>query len=353
MRRLSGPNAAVVECGEISEVTLRDACSWRGVAREGGCGNEFSERRNLPMRWEIAKVVRQSIAVGLAWVFLVMALYFIGEAAIGWAAAEADGPPQPAHQWRVIATVNYSSGSYGADSRTNILYAPMTVRRVFRDGDVSLTIPFLSISGTGAVRLVGGVPTRTSSAIAGPVGTLAAVSRGGKGPGASPLAAATTDSGLGDMILRGRYYLIEESSVMPLVAVTGRVKLPTADADRGLGTGEFDEGVGVELTKTLAERWLAYLDGGYTLIGDAPGTNFNNQWWYDVGVGYDVTESLHMSVFYEEYRALVNTVNNARDVLAVANYVVDDTVHLTGSLLVGLSNGAPNYGLGGGVRFRF
>lgn len=290
----------------------------------------------------------------MARVCLLVALSFFWEGLVSWAdAAEVEGPSQAAPQWRVIATVNYSSGSYGADSRTNILYAPMTVRRVFRDGDVSLTIPFLSISGTGAVRLVGGVPTRTSSAIAGPVGALAAVSRGGKGPGASPLAAATTDSGLGDMILRGRYYLIEESSVMPLVAVTGRVKLPTADADRGLGTGEFDEGAGVELTKTLGDRWLAYLDGGYNLAGDAPGTNFNNQWWYDVGVGYDVTESLHMSVFYEEYRALVNTVNNARDLLAVANYVVDDTVHLTGSLLVGLSNGAPNYGLGGGVRFRF
>ena len=131
------------------------------------------------------------------------------------------------------------------------------------------------------------------------------------------------------------------------------MKLPTADADRGLGTGEFDEGAGVELTKRLADRWLTYLAGGYNIIGDAPGTNFNNQWWYDVGIGHDVTDNLHMSVFYEEYRALVDTVNNARDLLTLANYAVDDTVHLTGSLLVGLSNGAPNYGLGGGVRFRF
>jgi len=139
---------------------------------------------------------------------------------------------------------------------------------------------------------------------------------------------------------------------MPLVAITGRVKLPTVDADRGLGTGEFDEGAGVELTKRFTDRWLAYLAGGYNIIGDAPGTNFNNQWWYDVGIGHDVTDNLHMSVFYEEYRALVNTVNNARDLLALANYAVDDTVHLTSSLLVGLSNGAPNYGFGGGVRFR-
>lgn len=271
----------------------------------------------------------------------------------GVAAAVDERLPQAAPQWRLSATVNYSSGSYGTDSRTSILYAPVTVRRVFRDGDVSLTIPYVSISGTGAVRLVGGVPTRTSSASVSPVGSVAAVSGGGKGTGSRPLSSATTDSGLGDLILRGRYYLIEESDSAPLVALIGRVKLPTADADRGLGTGEFDEGVGVELTKSLTERWLAFLDAGYNIIGDAPGTNFNNQWWYDVGMGYDVTDNFNLSVFYEEYRAVVNGVNNARDLLALTNYVVNDTVHLTGSLLIGLSNGAPNYGVGCGVRFRF
>lgn len=285
---------------------------------------------------------------------LAVVLTVMGAGLTRWAdAAENEGPPHPPPQWRVSATVNYSSGSYGTDSRTSILYAPMTVRRIFRDGDVSLTIPFVSISGTGAVRLVGGVPTRTSSATASPVAALAGGPGNGKSPGSSPLSSSTTDSGLGDIILRGRYYLIEESTIMPLVAITGRVKLPTADAGSGLGTGEFDEGAGVELTKSLTNRWLAFLDAGYNIIGDAPGTNFNNQWWYDVGVGYDVTDNLNMSVFYEEYCALVNTVSNARDLLALTNYVVNDTVHLTGSLLVGLSNGAPNYGFGGGVRFRF
>lgn len=290
--------------------------------------------------------IRRGILLGVA-------LTVLATGTADWvAAAEDDHQPQPVPQWRVSTTVNYSSGSYGTNSRTNILYAPVTVRRMFRDGDVSLTIPLVSISGTGSVRLVGGTPTRTSTT-ASPTGSVAAVSGGGKRPGSSPLSSSTTDSGLGDMLLRGRYYLVEESTILPLVAITGRIKLPTADADRGLGTGEFDEGVGMELTKSLGAQWLAYLDGGYNIIGDAPGTNFNNQWWYDVGIGYDVTDNLHMSVFYEEYRALVNTVSNARDLLALTNYIVSDAVHLTGSLLIGLSNGAPDYGIGVGVRFRF
>lgn len=281
-------------------------------------------------------------------------LLIIGAWSYSWAPdIEETRQPQPTPQWRVSATVNYSSGSYGTDARTNILYAPLTVRRIFQNGDVSLTIPFVSISGTGAVRLVGGMPTRTSSSTASSIGALASTTGGGKGTGSRPLSSATTDSGLGDIILRGRYYLVEESDIVPLVALTGRVKMPTADADRGLGTGEFDEGAGMELTKTLMDRWLAFLDGGYTIIGDAPGTNFNNQWWYDVGVGYDVTDTFNISLFYEEYRALVATVNNPRDLLALTHYVASNAVHLTGSLLVGLSNGAPNYGVGAGIRFRF
>lgn len=282
-------------------------------------------------------------------------LALIVEGRTGWAAVAEDvGPPKPTPKWRVMATVNYSSGSYGTDSRTNIVYAPMTIRRIFRDGDVSLTIPFISISGTGAVRLVGGVPTRTGNVARTTTAAPAdAGAKKGKSPGDIPLTSATTDSGVGDIILRGRYYLIEESTILPLVALTGRIKFPTADADRGLGTGEFDEGVGVELTKRLASRWLGYLDGGYNFIGDAPGTDFHNQWWYDVGIGYDVTDNLHTSVFYEEYRALVNTVNNARDLLALAQYVVNDKVRVTGSALVGLSNGAPNYGVGVGIRLQF
>jgi hypothetical protein len=287
-------------------------------------------------------------------IVLVVVLALIGEGSTECAvAAEAEGPPRPSPQWRVSATVNYSSGSYGTDSKTNIVYAPMTIRRIFRDGDLSLTIPFISISGTGAVRLVGGVPTRTGNVTGTTAAPAGAGAGRGKSPGATPLSSSTTDSGFGDIILRGRYYLIEESTILPLVALTGRIKFPTADADRGLGTGEFDEGVGVELTKRLAALWLAYLDGGYNFIGNAPGTDFHNQWWYDAGIGYDVTDNLHMSVFYEEYRALVNTVNNARDLFALANYVVTDRVRVTGSALAGLSNGAPNYGFGVGIRLQF
>ena len=44
-------------------------------------------------------------------------------------------------------------------------------------------------------------------------------------------------------MLHGRYYLVDEGKFLPLIAVVGRIKAPTADDSKGLGTGEWDEGI--------------------------------------------------------------------------------------------------------------
>jgi outer membrane putative beta-barrel porin/alpha-amylase len=256
--------------------------------------------------------------------------------------------PSPDYNWQVGVAPTYTSGTYGSDTRTNIFYLPFSVKRFFPDGDITLVVPYVSIEGTGAVRLVGGVGTRTSKSPGSGSGT-------GKGKKVTdtPQDTASSSSGLGDVILRGRYYLVEETSTMPLIALTARVKMPTADADAGLGTGEFDEGLGVEFTKKLSERWRGFLDGGYTVIGDPEGVTFRNQWWYDIGAGYDVNKNLNLSLYYEEYRALVTTINNSRDLFFSAFFKPTSALRCTGSFLVGLSNGAPNYGLTAGLGYRF
>ncbi len=261
--------------------------------------------------------------------------------------------PTPDFSWQVGVAPTYTSGKYGTDTRTNIFYVPFSVKRLFRDGDITLVIPYVSIEGTGAVRLVGGVGTRTSKTQGGGNGASSGGTGKGKKVTDTPQNTATSASGLGDLILRGRYYLVEETSVMPLVALTARIKMPTADADAGLGTGQFDEGVGVEFTKKLSDRWIGFLDGGYTFIGDPAGVEFRNQWWYDIGAGYDVNKQVNLSLYYEEYRALVTTVNNARDLLFSALFKPTSAVRCTGSFMVGLSNGAPNYGLTAGLSYRF
>ena len=306
------------------------------------------------MKWTVLQASRFGVRKSRTphWSFLLlgflMMVPFGGTSSATAAESSSTNGPAPDYHWQAGVAPTYTSGTYGTGTRTNIFYVPFSVKRLFPDGDITLVVPYVHIEGTGAVRLVGGVGTRTSKTQGSGSGT-------GKGKKITdtPQDTSSSTSGLGDMILRGRYYLVEETSTMPLIALTARIKMPTADADAGLGTGEFDEGIGVEFTKKLSNRWRGFVDGGYTFIGDPEGVNFRNQWWYDIGAGYDMNTNVNLSLYYEEYRAVVPTVNNARDLFFSVLFKPTSALRCTGSFLVGLSNGAPNYGLTTGLSYRF
>jgi hypothetical protein len=218
---------------------------------------------------------------------------------------------------------------------------------MFDNGDVTLIIPYLSVTGDCDVTLLSGVPNKTGGTC--PTRTIAG------GRQVRTTVTRTTESGIGDVLLQGRYYLLDEDKkgFLPTIAVLARIKFPTADRDRGLGTGEFDEKLGVQLSKTLTEQWIAFADLGYTFIGSPPGVDLKNQWNYDVGIGYYFTPSLLGSVYYEEWTAVVSGFDNPRDLYFDATYTVTPAFRLNAGLLVGLSSGAPDYGVIGGVSYRF
>lgn len=261
-----------------------------------------------------------------------------------------DAADQPSDQkvqdWQVGFSPTYMSGNYGTSSTTSITYLPLSIRRLYDNGDLTFTVPYICITGDGAVTVLNGVPNRVSKS-----GTSTGGGKSKKPGNVEPT--SSTDCGIGDLVFRGRYYLVDEHGPVPTVAVTGRVKIPTADADRGLGTGRFDESFGVEMSKTLIGKWIGFVDFGYTFIGDPQDVNLRNQWYYDFGAGYNVTNKLLLSMYYEEYRALVEGLSNPRDLLFALNYKATSALRFNASILVGLSSGAPDYGLTGGVSWRF
>lgn len=280
------------------------------------------------------------------------------------------GPVKPVQNWQVGFTPSYSSGKFGTDTTSSFFYAPLSIRRLFKDGDVTLVIPFVTATTDGRTTLVGGNATRiddNGGSNSGPGGGGGSDDDGGcsgKGStvsgkdrvcGLTTRAAGqkVTTAGLGDIILRGRYYVVEEKDLIPLIAVTGRMKLPTASASQGLGTGAFDYGAGVEISKMLGEKWIAFLDGGYNVIGDPEDINFQNQHWYDVGAGYYFTRDVLVSAYYEEYRSILRGFVNARDMFLAANYTASAAWRFSGGVTLGLSDGAPDFALTVGTSYRF
>lgn len=92
----------------------------------------------------------------------------------------------------------------------------------------------------------------------------------------------SSNEGLGDVFLNAKVAILKENSAPGLgVLVFG--KLPTADEDEGLGTGEADYGIKLLLSKHLSTVGL-HLNAGYTVIGDPDYYDLDDVVNYGVGV---------------------------------------------------------------------
>jgi hypothetical protein len=248
-----------------------------------------------------------------------------------------DQGPKPS--WQVGASAFYATGKYGTAVQTDTLYTPVSLRRLFDNGDLTLVLPYVTVTSNCGVTVVSGEPLRT--------GGLCRPTPSGTLPG------RVTNSGVGDLLLIGRYYLVDEQGLMPSVMVSGRIKAPTADRDRGLGTGEWDEGVGLGLTKLITSKLVGFTDVGYTFIGKPEGFNLRDQWSYDLGLGYYFFPTVLVSLYYEEARAVVPGFENPRDVFLAARWRVTRDFRLNAGFEKGLSDGAPDYGANVGASMRF
>lgn len=241
--------------------------------------------------------------------------------------------PAPAESdWRLSASVNYETGDYGTGIDTDTLYMPLTIKRYLTRGNVSLTVPYIRQTNTGLVTVIDGVGVKIRRK--------------------RVLITENTESGLGDIILRGGLYLLD--SPRHGLTLTGRIKLPTADEEKGLGTGEFDETVGLEFAALLRPPWTLYLDTYYTFIGEPPGADFKNRFSFDMGLGRQLTESVSGSLYYEESTSIVEGTENLRDIMAsievrLNKFKASRDVRLFVGAYVGLTQSSPDYGLSVGL----
>lgn len=240
--------------------------------------------------------------------------------------------------WRSFSnSVNYSVGDYGTGKDTSLVYIPFTLGVTPLDRLwLTLTVPYIHQTTQNVVITGGGVAARN----------------GAGGKFARP-ARSTTESGLGDVLLKGSYVLVREQDLIPEIAPYVKIKFPTADEDRGLGTGEFDETVGVDLSKRLIETLFGYLTLSYTFIGDPPGTDFRNSFGWSIGAAYAVMPPLSVFGFLEGSTAIARGQADPVELRVGAEYKLTKALKLTGSVTRGLTDGAADWGVSAGLALRF
>jgi hypothetical protein len=157
--------------------------------------------------------------------------------------------------------------------------------------------------------------------------------------------ARTTEQGIGDVNLSAKYSLLDDRDYFAGLDVTGKLKIPTADEDKFLGSGKTDFGLNLEAYKTI-NNWTPYWNVGYKWKGDPDRINYNNVWSTSLGTDYKLNRDLTLGASYFWQRKVTRFSDNGQEASIYANYYVNDTNKLNFYLLAGSGNSSPNWGTG-------
>lgn len=218
------------------------------------------------------------------------------------------------------AGLHYSSGDYGTGSTTRITSLAATARYDSGPWTYRATVPYLRVDGdTSVIPGVGRV-------------------RGGAG-------SSSTESGLGDIVLGATYAAYYDAASTFGVDLTGKVKLPTADENKGLGTGEADFVFLVDFYRTF-DRVTGFAGIGYHILGDAPGLPLDNVWSANLGASYKLDERDSAGVSLDGRERAAPGSARQRELTGFFTRKLDRFWKAQAYALIGLADGSPDWGFG-------
>jgi hypothetical protein len=240
---------------------------------------------------------------------------------------------QAAGEWQAGAGLHYSTGDYGAAADTEITSLAFTAQRETGPWRWKLTVPILEVTGPATV--IPGIGNVGSASARGQRGT--ATRRG-------------TATGLGDITGAATYAFVARSDFA--LDGTARVKLPTADEDEGLGTGETDFGFQADAYFTV-DRLTPFVGVGYTFFGDPAGVRLDDAMNYTVGATYrvDARDSAGLSLDGRE-RVSPGSAEQ-RELVGFWTRRFSGAWKAQLYVLLGLADGSPDYGMGASATYAF
>ena len=248
----------------------------------------------------------------------------------------------------------FASGEYGTGIRTDSVYMPFTVAVYPTERlDFSLELPFVYQSSSAVVagQFMGmqGQSVGTQSVMAAMNGSTM-----GSGPMTSASAGEVNNSqyGLGDVKLKAGYVLYTEEKYVPAIRPNFYVKIPTANKNKFLGTGAFDEGFAVELTKWFGD-WFADGEVGYALQGKSSVITVKDYLYYYAGGGYQLTDRLRPMLFLKGSTPTVDGASSLLEARLRGKYKLTEHTGIDGYLAKGIEKASPDYGMGLAVSYEF
>jgi hypothetical protein len=226
-------------------------------------------------------------------------------------------------QFRVISGFDYSSGKYQDQTETTMLYIPyfasLTQGRLTWKAGVS----WIRIDGPGSVIDGGLVPSGRTT---------------------------RQESGPGDTWVSLSYQMEAFPAELGFLDITGKLKIPTADEDKGLGTGKFDEVLQIDYMYPC-DRLTPMASLSYKHRGDPAAYNLKNTFSLSVGADWRQTGKLHLGASLDYQQASVSGLEDPLELFGYLSYRSSRRWTLMPYLYFGLSEGSPD--AGGGMQLIF
>jgi hypothetical protein len=231
------------------------------------------------------------------------------------------------NELRLGVGADYTRGTYGGSHETTTLAIPFTARYETERWTYKATLPFLEVKGP-------------SSFVPG----LGNVDNSGK-PKRRNFAGTSSQSGIGDTTLSATYNAVYNDDLESGVDLTGRVKLPTADAARGLGTGSTDFSAQIDLYRTF-DRVTVFGDVGYYWFGHSDYVELKNAMNYGFGASQKMNDRDSVGLSLDGRQKASVGGAPQRELTFFWNRRLERDVRLQAYALVGLAKGSPDFGVG-------
>lgn len=158
--------------------------------------------------------------------------------------------------------------------------------------------------------------------------------------------------GLSDIYLFGNFKMIGKTRTPSGIFLNTQVKIPVANFEKGLGSGEYDYGLSLSFKKSL-NTFNIFSDIGYLVLGDTEEFEFINPLTWGVGVGKSMNNGkFYTLLYYKQYTKIIKDYESPRQLSVGINYRISPRMFLSVGLIKGFSNTSPNRGLTGGVQIK-
>jgi hypothetical protein len=223
------------------------------------------------------------------------------------------------------AGIDYSSGRYGLRQGTDIVVGLSEIALTTGSFRFSASVPYFNIEGPSYV----------------------VVGSGGAPVLINPKAGSdsTIRDGWGDLNLGVTYSWLPQNLDGYEFDFTGRTKFATADAAKGLSTGETDFSFSVDASREIG-AWTPFVSFGYLVPGSPSAYSLNSAPQFSVGTSVQLGDDVVAMASYDFNGAINSSLSDAQQLFASASWLFNKSLGFTVYAETGFTSGAPSVGTG-------